>query len=218
MSGSPAASEASRSTTATMAKSWLPSGSSTVWRTRHRAAGVVDGQQSRRAACGPRVDRVVLVPIGAQRVFPGGGVHCRAPGALVRGRLQGAQRLEVVAREQLDAPKERVAHHDPEGARVAGDRPWRRDDVARSGRRRGSALDRLRIAQRLPLVEQGRVDLADGLPEPLLDVLEFRGLDVVRHGPTQRAVLLCARSGTAGARHGHLGGARRPARASRAFR
>src|SRR5919107_598330 len=53
-----------------------------------QSANVVDGQQSRRAACGARVDRVVLVPIGAQRVFPGGGVHCRAPGALVRGRLQ----------------------------------------------------------------------------------------------------------------------------------
>ncbi len=52
--GSPAASEASRSTVATIAKSWWPSGSSTIWRTVQVRGPSAPAWRSIMSSCGER--------------------------------------------------------------------------------------------------------------------------------------------------------------------
>ena len=84
ITGSPAASEASRSTVATIAKSWSPSGSSMIWRT-VQVRGSARRRRSIMSSSGrprlrPRAHRLVLVPVGAERLLPRGRGHRRAPG------------------------------------------------------------------------------------------------------------------------------------------
>ena len=53
-----------------------------------------------------------------------------------------------------------------------------------------AAKGRLRVAEDVPLIEEARVDLADCLAQPGLQVVEGRGLGRLRNGLDQRLVSL----------------------------
>ena len=102
ITGSPAASEASRSTVATIAKSWLPSGSSTIWRTDQvrelSPAGCLSIMSSSgERACGPAPRDSC-----SSQYAPSASSHA---GAVIAGRRGGSVSAAAAASSCASASK-----------------------------------------------------------------------------------------------------------------
>ena len=151
----------------------------------------VDHEQLRGARLRPGAHGLVLVPVRAERLLPRGRGHRRAPGGIGERAGRGARAAPSPSKRSREASctfwNIALRTMTVNARSVARDRPRRRRRLP--GRDRGrSARDGLGVRQRLPLVEQAGVGLADRLAEPLDDLVELVGLDLVGHRLAQRPV------------------------------
>lgn len=171
----PAASLAPRSASALIRQSWVASGSWITWVTRQTVGPFSSLKKVWPPSVAVEENLVVIIPEVGQGRVPSIRVHqdVQRGIAQVGCRLfKLPERLPTIVGGQLHPAEHGGADHRCERPLVAGDRPWwGRWRTLR--RQLGGRSDSIRVCQRLPLVEQGRVGLAHGLPQPLDDVVEI---------------------------------------------